>query len=328
MDFCGELPSTSPTKGATMYKIATLTMNPALDLYGATENLLVGSKSRCGKQVRDPGGGGINVARGIHELGGEVLTIYPAGGASGDELETLLASRNIPQKRIPIAGRTRENVVIREESTGKPFHFVFPGPELSEAEWQQCLDTIKHLHSIPDYLVISGSLPPGVPFDFYTEVVRAANSREIRVILDTSGPALTQVLENAGVYLVKPNRLEFQRLGVAEGADHDTYLDAMEKLILNGTAQVVIVTLGAEGALLVSREGERYHLRPPQTEDVSPVGAGDSFVALLVYQLTQGSTLLEAFRYGVAAAAAAVKTPGTELYRSDSIERMYRRVKA
>lgn len=142
-----------------MDRIATLTMNPAVDLSGATERLLVGNKSRCGPQSRAPGGGGINVARGIHELGGEVLAICLAGGAGGDELETLLANRNIPQKRIPVAGPIRENLAIREEISGKLFHFVFPGPGLTEVEWRHCLDAIKHLH--PGVSTGQGKYPAG-----------------------------------------------------------------------------------------------------------------------------------------------------------------------
>lgn len=310
-----------------MRKIATLTMNPALDLSGAAEQLIVGGKSRCGRQSRDPGGGGINVARGIHELGGDVLAIYPAGGTSGDELEALLAERGIAQQRIPVAGRTRENLAIREVSTDKPYHFVFTGPELTEGEWRRCLEAVARLEPVPQFLVLSGSLPPGVPDDFYAQIAQMAKQRDIRVILDTSGSALRAALDT-GVFAVKPNRREFQRLGVPHDADCDTYFDAMEKLIEQGAAQVVIVTLGPDGALLVSQEGERFHLWPPPTEDVSPVGAGDSFIALFVHQLAHDKPLLEAFRYGVAAAAAAVTTPGAELYQSDCIEQMYRRVKA
>lgn len=310
-----------------MRRIATLTMNPAVDLSGTVERMIVGGKSRCGEQNRDPGGGGINVARGIHELGGEVLALYPAGGNSGDELEALLDARGISQQRISVAGRTRENLAVREVSTGKPYHFVFTGPELAEEEWRRCLEALEKLEPTPDFLVLSGSLPPGVPDDFYAQIAKMANQREIRVVLDTSGSALRPALET-GVYAVKPNRREFQRLGVPHEADHDTYFDAMEKLIADGAAQVVIVTLGPEGALLVSQDGERSHLRPPPTDDVSPVGAGDSFIALFVYQLARDKSLLEAFRYGVAAAAAAVTTPGAELYQSDCIEQMYRKIKA
>ncbi len=306
-----------------MSAIVTLTMNPAVDLSGTAERLLVGRKTRCGVQVREPGGGGINVAGGIHALGGDALALYAAGGPSGIELERLLEEREVKQQRIVIQGDTRNDLAIREQATGKLFHFVFSGPTLSEEEWRRCLETVNGFQPVPDYLVLSGSLPPGVPEDFYAYAARAATERGTRVILDSSGPALRPALE-AGVFLVKPNRKEFGQFGVPPDADHDTYLDAMQEMVNDDLAQVVIVTVGADGALLVSRAGDRLHLRPPPIEGVSPVGAGDSFVAVLTHQPACGSSLVEAFRYGIAAAAAAVSTSGTQLYSSDAIEQMYR----
>ncbi|SCZ56170.1 1-phosphofructokinase family hexose kinase [Thiohalomonas denitrificans] len=308
-----------------MSAIVTVTMNPAVDLSGTAERLLVGHKTRCGTQVREPGGGGINVAGGIHALGGDALALYAAGGPNGNELERLLKDRGLKQQRIAIEGDTRNDLAIQEKATGKLFHFVFSGPSLSEREWQHCLESVNTVEPVPDYLVLSGSLPPGVPADFYAYAARAATERGTRVILDSSGPALRPTLE-AGVFLVKPNRKEFGQFGVPEDAGHEIYLDAMQEMVNDGLAQVVIVTLGSDGALLVSRAGDRLHLRPPPVEGISPVGAGDSFVAVLTHQLARGNSLVEAFRYGIAAAAAAVLTPGTQLYSSDAIEQMYRRM--
>ncbi|MBZ5757615.1 1-phosphofructokinase family hexose kinase [Pseudomonas sp. S5(2021)] len=189
--------------------ICTFTANPALDIATKTERVTPTDKLRCGEPRHDPGGGGINVARVIHVLGGGATAVYPAGGPPGQMLATLLEERAIPQHVVPITGQTRESFTVDEASTGKQFRFVLPGPALSPGEQQHCLDALAAQK--PRFIVASGSLPPGVPFDFYARIARLAGELGAKFILDTSGEGLRQA-GREGVYLIKPNLRELGEL--------------------------------------------------------------------------------------------------------------------
>ncbi len=302
-----------------MGKVATVTMNPSVDLFAETGELVKDGKSRCHNVAHEPGGGGINVARNLHRFGVDVVAVVTAGGLQGESLKQLLARETFPVHYIDIQKETRQSLAVTEKASGKLFHLVFPGPELHESEWQQCLDTFEALEPTPDYLVLSGSLPGGVPTDFYGRLARSAADRGTRVILDTSGKALAPC-RGKGVYLAKLNYGEFIDLGYSGSRDRSSILEAMGRMVDQGFADNLIVTLDADGALLASSTGERLHARPPETRVISHVGAGDSFVSVLVYQLDRGKTVVEAFPFGVAAAAAKVSTPGNQLMDLEKVE--------
>ncbi|MBK1633345.1 hypothetical protein CKO31_21840 [Thiohalocapsa halophila] len=306
-----------------MAAIVTLTMNPALDLTSDTEALDPGHKTRCEPPRRTPGGGGINVARGLKDLGDDVRAVYPSGGPTGEAFNRLLAELGVPAERLPIAGDLRQNLSLRVHDTGEVLHLVFPGPTLQQREWQACGDAVANLDPAPELVVMSGSLPRDMPLDFYAGVARRAAERGSRVVLDTNGPALRATLDaGAPLYLIKPNRNECRELLDLPDGDGepgpDDYLVAMDRLIRDGAAEAVVVTLGAQGAVLAS-DGLHAHLRPPAIEGRAPVGAGDSFVSALVHRLAAGGELLAAAIDGVAAAAAAVKTRDTRLFRPDDL---------
>ncbi len=305
--------------------IVTLTMSPAVDIFATTERLHVDSKSRCQISTREPGGGGINVARNLRRMGFDVMAVFPAGGFSGDLLEKLLNRDALPFERIQIDKETTENMGLAETESGRQFHLVFPGAELQESEWQQCLSTIKAIDPKPEYLVISGSLPAGVPEDFFARIAALAKERAIKLVLDASGKPLQLALE-AGVYLVKLNREDFCALGYNGSDDYQSRLTVLAAMAAKGYAEIMVLTLGPRGALLATREGENLYAAPPQVEVVSHVGAGDSFVSLMVARLASGSSVQEAFRYGVAAAAAKISTVGNQLYDFDLVEHLYARM--
>jgi len=297
-----------------MTKIVTLTMNPCVDLASETGELdLEGRKTRCGEPALYPGGGGINVARGIASLGGEVLAIYPSGGSGGERLRRLLDGQGLQHQPVAITGAIRQNLSLVEHGGGRRLHLVFPGPELKPHEWRACAEALFQVDPPPPYVVLSGSLPPGVPNDFYAVLAHRCAERGSRVIVDASGPALESALA-AGVFLIKPNRREFEQLFNLAPNAREPCIAKMKELVDRGAAQAVVVTVGDQGALLVSAD-RQVHLRPPAVEGESPVGAGDSLVAALVQRLATGGSLVGALADGVAAAAAAVKTGGTELYR-------------
>ncbi len=308
-----------------MGKVATVTMNPSVDLFAETGELVKDGKSRCHKTAHEPGGGGINVARNLHRFGVDVVAVFTAGGLQGESLKQLLARETFSVHCIDIKDETRQSLALTETASGKLFHLVFPGPELRESEWQQCFDTFEALAPTPDYLVLSGSLPNGVPIDFYGNLARLAAERGTRVILDTSGKALRPA-SGAGVYLAKLNFGEFVDLGYSGSRDCSSTLEAMGQMVDQGFADNLIVTLDADGALLATSAGKKLHARPPETRVISHVGAGDSFVSVLVHQLDRGKTVTEAFPYGVAAAAAKVSTPGNQLMDLEKVESIVTKV--
>jgi 6-phosphofructokinase 2 len=236
-------------------------------------------------------------------------------------LQYFLNEEGIEHYPISIEGWTRENLTVYEESTAQQFRFGMPGPHLTEAEWTRCLDQLSDLDVQPDYLVASGSLPPGVPESFYSHVASMARELGSRMIVDTSAQALRPALyEN--VFLIKPNLRELRELAGHEIEHEAEQEELARKIIDNGQSKVVVISRGAGGALLVWEDGCE-HFRAPTVPINSKVGAGDSMVAGIVLSLARGDNLIEAVRFGVAAGAAAVKKPGTELCRREDTETLY-----
>jgi 6-phosphofructokinase 2 len=301
--------------------IVTLTMNPAVDVSSSTDVVEPEHKLRCGPSRFDPGGGGVNVTRAIRNLGGNSIAIYPLGGPSGQAYRGFLEAEGIVGRVITIAGNTRESFTIDELSTGRQFRFVLQGPTLREPEWRACLSVVGDMLPVGGYLVASGSLPPGVPDGFYALLARISARNGVRLVVDTSGPALAAALE-AGVFLVKPSLRELGELVGADGTlDADEQVEAAQEIVAEGRAEIVALTLGGAGALLVTAD-EVLRLPTPRAEVKSVVGAGDSFLAALVLRLAQGRSLAEAFRSAVAAGTAAAMAPATELCRAADVARL------
>lgn len=302
-------------------KIVTVTLNPCLDKTFAVDQVVAGRKLEARQVRRDPGGGGINVARAIKELGGEPLALWSRGGVMGDLLRQRLREEGVPEQGVPVAGEVRENVIVGESSSGQQYRFGMPGPELSARERAQWLDRLRGLEPEPEYVVFSGSRPPGAPVAWYVDLVRSFVP-STRVLVDTKPDAMAAVLE-VGAYLVKPNVRELGDLVGRELDDDDAIEEAAQELIGAGGVQVVFVSLGRAGALLVTQDGCQ-RLFAPTVRARSRVGAGDSTVGGCVLALARGSSLWEAACFGMAAGAAAVMTPGTALCRREDVERLHR----
>lgn len=301
--------------------IVTLAMNPAIDADFEVEHVTPLHKLRCSAERYQAGGGGINVTSVIVRLGGSAFCHYLAGGATGATLERLLDGIGIPHTCIPVAGSSRICCNVVERSSGQEFRFVPPGPTVSEAEWRNSLKVLEEAHG--DYLVASGSLPPGVPADFYARAAEVARSSGMRMVLDSSHEALKLGLAAGGIYLVKPSEEELEQAAGRTLATLDEIGGAAMAIVTAGQAELVAVTLGADGGILASREGWRPLPAFP-VKARSAVGAGDSFLAAMVLKLALGWAPFEAFRYGMAAGAAAVMTPGTEMCHPAEVERLYR----
>jgi 6-phosphofructokinase 2 len=308
-----------------MSDIITITANPSIDVSIATDRVAPMHKLRSRMITRDPGGGGINVARVLKRLGADVLATYPAGGVLGKLLRELMDREGVPHLIVPISGDTREDVTVLEEATGQQFRFILPGPRLTEEEWRTCLEAFTKPDRQAGNVVVSGSLPPGVPEDFYAQIARAAKSSGRRIFVDTSGPALMRALE-AGVYLIKPSQSEFNALIGTTLETEAELIAACQDLIAKRQVQIVALTRGDKGALLVTGDQTLYSEALP-LKPVSVVGAGDSFLGAFIWSLCAGDPLEVALRYGVAAGSAALLAPGTELCRRNDVERLFKDVR-
>jgi 6-phosphofructokinase 2 len=307
-----------------MAVILTLTPNPAIDVSASVERLEPARKLRCGPGSRDPGGGGVNVARVAHRLGAESLAVFPGGGFVGRLLERLVQNEGVRTLAVPIQGETRENFTVLDETTCEEYRFVLPGPHLSGAEWMRCLKALASIDRKPDFVCASGSLPPGAPDDFFARVAEIVESWGVKLALDTSGPALRAALRER-IYLIKPNLAELRELVGAALDDEPTLIEACRSLIAAGRTEIVALTLGAEGALLVTA-GEAWRAEPLPIAPVSTVGAGDSFLGAMVWALAAGMPLEAAFRHGAAAGAAALLAHGAELCRAGDVTRLLAQV--
>jgi 6-phosphofructokinase 2 len=278
------------------------------------------AKLRCSDVTREAGGGGVNVAKAIRQLGGEATALWSCGGLLGEMMRRLLDELGVPHRPVPVAGETRENLIVYEDASGEQYRFGMPGPEMTAAEESRWLDEVAALNPPPDYLVASGSLPPGAGDDIYARIVERA-PRGCRIIVDTSGKALRPVLEK-GIFLIKPNLRELGQFVGREIASDEEIQAAARELICAGKVEAVAVSLGSGGAMLVTATTVR-HVRSPTVPIKSKVGAGDSMVGGIVLGLAQGDDLETAVVRGVAAGAAAVMSPGVELCRRDDAERLF-----
>ena len=301
-------------------RIITLTLNPAVDLACEAESVFPTRKVRTTTEQFDPGGGGINVARVVRELGGESLAVVLTGGGPGRFLQELLAQAQVECLTIPVAGLTRISVTVHERSTGLEYRFVPEGPSMSGSEWDAVLDALSRIEG--EWVVASGSLPRGAPADAYAHIARSCRRRKQHFVLDTSGGALKAALGN-GMTLIKPSLGELESLlGRAITDPREQEHEAME-LVRAGAAEMIVVSLGAAGAILASPRGV-LRMAAPQVPIRSAVGAGDSFVAAMTLGLSRGLAPEDAFARGIAAGSAAVMRYGTAHPQRADVEELYR----
>ncbi|HUO92578.1 MAG TPA: 1-phosphofructokinase family hexose kinase [Rhizomicrobium sp.] len=309
----------------TKTRVVTLTVNPALDLSTTVAEVIPFTKLRCGGMRRDPGGGGINVARVIRRLGGETGAVFPVGGCVGQALAQLVEDEGVRSHTVPIAGETREDFTFFETSTGKQFRFVEQGPTLSEPEWRACLDAFLEDAKGAAFAAISGSLPPGVPVEIFALAARGLKALGVPLALDTSGAGLKAALSD-GAALIKPNQNEFAELVGEKSMEPAKLADAARALAAKNDVGAIALTLADKGAILATRE-RAWRAEAPKVEAVSTVGAGDSFLGAMIFGLVEGRTMCDAFRTAVAAGSAALLSPGTDLAHPEGIKTLERQIK-
>lgn len=300
--------------------VATITLNPCIDKTCSVDRIVPDRKLRARDVRRYPGGGGLNVARVITRLGGSTQALWSCGGGTGEILSALLEAESVPHDPVRIEESTRENLIVRDDSSGEQYRFGMPGPELSDEERAAWLEHVREWTEPPPFVVFSGSVPGTVSLDWYTELLDAVPA-ESRIIVDTKKDALARALEHR-VYLAKPNIHELEELVGRELESDDQIIEAARAFIDDHELEVLLVSLGGGGALLVSADlTERLHA--PTVKIRSKVGAGDSMVGGLAFALDRGLPLSDAAKMAVAAGAAAVMTEGTDLCHREDVERLY-----
>lgn len=286
-------------------------LSPSLDSATITPQIYPEGKLRCSAPVFEPGGGGINVARAITFLGGKATAIFPAGGATGEHLVSLLADERVTVETVNARDWTRQNLHVHIDTSGEQYRFVMPGAMLTDDEFRQLEEKVLTIEP-GSLLVISGSLPPGVQLEKLTQLIKSVQKQGIRCIIDSSGDALSAALSIGNIELVKPNQKELSALVNRELTQPDDVRTAAEELVKSGKALRVVVSLGPQGALAVDNTGF-VQVVPPPMKSQSTVGAGDSMVGAMTLKLAQGASLLEMTQYGVAAGSAATINKGTRL---------------
>ncbi|MGF1511896.1 MAG: 1-phosphofructokinase family hexose kinase [Myxococcota bacterium] len=306
-----------------MVDVVTVTLNPAVDRSAVVERVFAEHKLRCSDPALEPGGGGINVARALVRLGTTSLALWTSGGGTGLLLGRLLDSEGLPHEPIEIVEETRENFSVYESSSSLQFRFNLPGPIFTEDCQDRVVERLSNLKPLPKFVVLSGSLPRGVPQDFYGKLA-ASVSAPARVVVDTSGPALTGTL-GSPVFAFKPNLRELGQWVGRELEDDAAIVDAARSVLDRSPTELLLVSLGAGGAVVVGRQSH-LQVRAPTVPIRSKVGAGDSMVAGFVHGLCQGFSPEDAARFGVAAGAAAVMTDGSQLCHPDDTQRLFQQI--
>ncbi|MFW7381761.1 MAG: 1-phosphofructokinase family hexose kinase [Oligoflexus sp.] len=310
-----------------MNAVITITMNPAVDKSSSVERIVPNDKLRCSQPSYDPGGGGLNVSRVLSKLDCSSLAIYTNGGPTGKLLNKLLQEeKNIELMPTELEAWTRENLLVIESSTSNQYRFGMPGPDIKTTEWQAVISNLEKSIKDARYLVASGSLPPGVPIDFYRQLSEIASTHGVRFILDTSGQALSEGLKHH-CYLIKPNLRELRQLTGRTLMHEAEQEEAAEALVHEGKVEVVVLSLGSAGALLVTKD-IKQRLRSPTVPIVSKVGAGDSMLGGIVFGLLHNMNMINSVQYGIACSASTVSSPGTQLCNKDEVERIFQRIVA
>lgn len=304
-----------------MHKILTITLNPSVDKSTSVASLQPDKKLRCAAPILEPGGGGINVARVLHRFGDNVLPVFFAGGPCGDQFIGLLKAEGLPVSPVGIAGATRENLHLTEEASGRQYRLVMPGPEISADERQAILSVIAGQAKGAGFMVLSGSNPEGIPAAFLEQLAEIARQEKTLLVADISGEGLKQILK-AGVYLIKPNLGELARLTGKEELSEAEAIAASREIIAAGGSEIVVVSMGAAGAIMVSAQ-QVEKIQAPVVKKLSTVGAGDSMVAGIVHALSRGSDHPDAVRFGIACGTAATMRAGTGLCRKTDAEHLY-----
>lgn len=304
-------------------KIVTLTLNPALDKNAKIEKLVPYEKLSSYDVTYHPGGGGINVSRVLQRLDVHSSCVFPYGGKTGERLVELLEKDNLNVFATAISSDTRENFAVLDSSDNNQYRFSMPTIPYDIQEMEVLKTKINSLLGYGDVLVLSGSMPPGLPTDYYNQLIDCFEAKNVKIVVDTSKSALLEVLKEK-LFMIKPNLIELAALAGKEDLTYEEQKKFASELIANGNVEYVVVSRGKDGAFMACNQGI-FEVEPPKLKVTSTVGAGDSMLAGLLYAYTNNLNPEEMLKWGVACGTAATQSEGSDLaqkYKVDEILRM------
>jgi 1-phosphofructokinase family hexose kinase len=302
--------------------ILTLTANPAIDQNFTADRLAFDDRAYVQERSEAPGGRGINASTVLHSLGVETLAIAPCGGASGERFRELLGDCGFSIELVPIRQEIRTNRSITDRQ-GLTVKIDEKGPELEPDEIRALEETVLRRLGDADWLMLCGSLPPGVPSDFYKQLIEEARKQDVRTHLDVGGTPLLDGLD-ARPTIVAPNQTEAEQLSDRALIMRRHFHEAADHIRRMG-AETVVLSLGSRGAVL-AHEGGVTEVIPPRIDAVCPIGAGDALNAAVLWATKNGSDMQDAVRWGVAAGTASARLPGLGFANLEQIREVYAEV--
>jgi 1-phosphofructokinase family hexose kinase len=297
-------------------------MNPAIDRTIAVDRLAFDDRAYILSSKDSPGGRGINASTVINSFGGKTHAIIPAGGQRGERFEHYMENCGFPVTAVPVQNDIRINLTITDRH-GLTVKLNEVGPRLDKGEIASIEGTVEAQLAGADWLMLCGSLPPGVPSDFYAQLIARAKKRNIRTLLDTDGEALAQGIE-ANPTIVTPNQQEAERLLNTVLLTRSHSIAAARRIQSLG-ADSVVLSLASRGAIGVNGENT-WEAIPPRVDAISPIGAGDALAAAVLWSFERGHTFPEALRWGVAAGTASAKLPGISFAPLEQTHKVYEEV--
>lgn len=268
------------------------------------------------------GGRGMNASRVLHSFGAKTLAIVTSGGAIGQRLEKLAAKSGFPVKVVPIHNDSRVNLTITDKQ-GLALRLNEQGPLITPEELTRVEKVVASRLESATWLMLCGSIPPGVSSDFYTKLIGMARDRKVKTLLDTDGDALLRGIEAAPT-VVSPNQQEAERLLNRALITRAQFLEAATRIKAMG-AEAVMLSLGGRGVVAVN-ESQLLEVVPPRIDAVSPLGAGDALAAAYVWAATKRKDFADCVRWAVAAGTASAQLPGLEFASLDQTKEVYRSV--
>jgi 1-phosphofructokinase family hexose kinase len=302
--------------------IVTLTINPAIDRIISVDRLAFEDRAYINSIRESAGGRGINASCVIHAFGGETMPVLISGGSSGKRLEGLLKSTGMRFTPVPVKHAVRTNLTITDKH-GLTVNLNEAGPILKKADVARVGQAVRETLDHASWLMICGSIPPGVPATFYGGLISMARQKKVRTLLHTGGEALRHGIEERPT-VVTPNHHEAERLLGRTLLTRTHYLEAAERIRSMGAEQVVL-SLGSRGAVGAFKDGLMEAL-PPRVEAVCPIGAGDALAAAYTWSMERKKNGPEALRWGVAAGTASARLPGMNFASLEQTRDMYGQV--
>jgi 1-phosphofructokinase family hexose kinase len=305
-------------------RILTLTVNPAIDRIVTVDRLVFEDRAYIEQTTEAAGGRGINAARVLTSFGGNVTAITMSGPREGGRrFEEALAQDAFGKEVVKIRQPIRNNLTNTDRK-GLSVKLNERGPKIAQSDQNKLTAAVEKLLPEASWLMLCGSLPPGVEAHFYTKLIRLANKHGVKSFLDTDGDALLHGLEGEPD-LVKPNQSEAERLLNTPLITRSQFVAAVKSIKSMG-AKAVALSLGSRGMVALSYEGDVLEAIPPSIEAVSPIGAGDAAAAAIVWALSRGDAFVDALRWGVAAGTASSELPGINLANLEQTEAIYSQV--